>query len=124
MRAGEQTLNFSTSSEALAADGNSESFRNGIGIAVHLVGRFGLYHYTREQFRAGVAHDDAAISVKVLLGAANRGSDVGHISKRFLLAHANVLDDLRKNFEIGNQLSQRLSGFRNDLEHPQRGEQA
>src|SRR5271156_2656120 len=107
---------------------SSESIANGggdlFGLAAHHFFRFSFDHHTRQRLSAGVADDDAAVSVKRFFRFADAGGDCVDLVQRFLFLYANVHDDLRKDLEVGDEFVKRLARAAHDIENDERGEQA
>ena len=111
---------YSRSGTQFGADGGGDA----VGVAVHGLLGFGLDHDAGESFGAGVADDDPAALGQLRFGGKNCIFDGCNFVERLLFAHANVDDDLGKDFEVGDEFVQRAAGAADDVEDDEGGEEA
>ena len=95
-----------------------------VGEDAHAVFGFGFDHDAGEGFGAGIADDDAAVAVQFLLGGFDDVTDFGDLGERYLLAHADVLDSLGKDFEVADEIGERMTCPSHDLHDAEGGEQS
>src|SRR5437868_2855964 len=108
----------------LLAYGRPDRSTDRIRKLLHQRFRLGFYHHPRQLFRPRVANNDAAIAIERALSSSDRICDRGNLLQRFFFAHVYVPDGLREHLEVAEQLAERFSAARNDLQNPQRRQQA
>src|SRR5580693_578855 len=117
-----------TSESPVTTQSNSQRVLNRAGNIsserLHHFIRLRFHHHSRQRFRARVANNHAPVAIEIAFRSFNRTLDFGHFNKRNLFANPNILNDLRKDLKIADQIRERLAAARYDFHHSQGGEQA